>query len=364
MGFYAKHPFALAPGLEMNAYVAFILVGTLGYTWQEGLGAVFWSGIFFMILTVLNVRTNIIKSIPDNMKLSFSLSVGVFLILIGLKLSEILIFEGITIVGIGKLFSNKAIALYLGLGLILIFQALKYRIAVLLSIILAAIFCNYVGISDGSKPPKLSGEMFSAFFHLDISVLWKKPQIISAILLLFLADFYGSIAKFIGLTINTPIVKEDGKFPRMKKALSVDGIATVIGSIAGTTSITTYVESAVGIGAGGRTGLTAVVCGILMLLSLLITPLLQYVPVVATTGALVIVGLQLCPKLSILKSFSKIDLSVAVLMPLLVVLTFSLEKAMLVGFGIYIVSDLLIKKTWPNPYLFASFILLAIGVLL
>ncbi|TWU54801.1 putative permease YicO [Rubripirellula tenax] len=364
MGAWARHPFALAPGLEMNAYVAFVVVGAMGFNWQQALGAVFWSGVLFIVVTLLNVRTKIIQSIPDKMKFTLSLSVGVFLILIGLKLSELLTFDGIYVNGIGDFTSHKAIALYLGVGLILILQKVKFRAAVLVSIILAAIYCNYMGLVEEQKAAELSSAMFSGIFKLDISVLWTNPKIIIAIIVLFLVDFYGSIAKFIGLTINTSIASDDGTIPRMKEALSVDGIATLGGSCLGTTSVTTYVESAVGIGAGGRTGITAIVCGMLMLSCLIITPFLKFIPVVATTGALVVVGIQLCPRLEILKKYNKLDIAVSVIMPILVVFTFSLEKAMLAGFGIYLIAEVVKERKFPNPYLLGSVVLLAIGVVL
>jgi AGZA family xanthine/uracil permease-like MFS transporter len=181
------------------------------------------------------------------------------------------------------------------------------------------------------------------------------------ILILFLIDFYGSIAKLIGLAMNTNIVA-NGKLPQMREALLIDSLATTGGSVLGTSSLTVYVESGVGIGVGGRTGLTAVTCAILMLLCFAIAPFLQLVPVVATTGALLLVAVKLCPSRKELRSFGKIDIAALVLMQVVVVATFALDRAMLVGFVAY-VCDAVWRRRSPDPYMLFSLFVLGIGVL-
>jgi len=363
MGLWARLPFALSTGLEMNAYVAFVAVQGLGFTWQEGLGLVFWSGVVFMILTLLRVRKSIITAIPVPMKSTLSLSVGFFLVLIAAKLSGVLTFDGLYVSGIGDLFSPTAIALYIGGALVFLFSAVKIRAAVLLSIIGSALYCNIVGATDLTPPAETGPHMLSAIGAVDLSVI-ARPAAISGIIILFLVDFYGSIAKFIGLTMQTSIVDQStGQVPRTKQALSVDGVATMVGATLGTSSVTTFVESGVGIGAGGRTGLTAVTCSIFMLLCFFIVPLLAYVPVAATTGALVFVGIKLMPSRATFSAYDGFAKLAAIAMPAIVVFSFSLEKAMLAGFLIYIVRDMAQKRR-PNPYVAASAAALAIGVAL
>jgi len=363
MGFWGKLPFALAPGLEMNAYIAYAVVATMGYTWQEALGGVFWSGVVFVILTLTGVREAIIHSIPTKMKFALSLSVGVFVMAIGLRLSGILIWDGVWLKEIGTLLSKEAIALYLGILLIIILRKFRVRAAILISIILVSVYCNIVGIGKGANPAGFD-RMFDGVGGLDISVLWKTPGIITAVVVLFLIDFYGSVAKFIGLTMKTPITKIDSQnrviVPRTKQALMVDGVATTMGSWLGTSSVTTFVESAVGIAAGGVTGISAITCGVLMLLCLFIMPLLVYVPVVATTGTLIYVGWVLIPREDIRISYTKIDKIIAIILPVIVLFTFSLDRAMLVGFLAYIVVDYLEKKK-INYVLAVSSLLLALG---
>lgn len=362
MGLWARLPFVLAPGMEINAYVAFFVVGYLGFTWQQALGAVFWSGVIFVILTLARVREKIIDAIPPRMKIGLSMSVGVFLALVALKITGLLVYENITIKGVGSLTSLPACALYVSLALILLLEKFRIMGAILISIILTAILCHFLGIgNDGGPPATASSAMFTGIGQLQLGVI-ADSKMWSVILILFLVDFFGSIAKFIGLAMSTNIMF-NGKLPRLKEALLIDGGAIILGSSLGTSSIIVYVESAVGIGAGGRTGLTAVVCGLLMLACFLITPFLGLVPVVATTGALIFVALKLCPSVRELKSYPKVDLVVLAVMQIIVIATFAIDRAMLAGFIVYLLIDLF-RLRRPNPYLVASTTLLAIGALL
>jgi AGZA family xanthine/uracil permease-like MFS transporter len=205
--------------------------------------------------------------------------------------------------------------------------------------------------------------MFSGVFAFDLAIIFN-PKIWTVILVLFILDFYGPIAKFIGLTRNTSIVDENGELPRMKEGLAVDGAGTIIGAATGTSNLITYVESAVGIGEGGRTGLVAVVIAILMSMFLFLVPLINLVPVVATTGALLFVGLTLLPNRSELKFYTWIDMIAVALMVLTTIVTFGLDKAMFVGFATFLVLSLFSGKHKEiNWYLFISTILLLLGII-
>lgn len=363
MGLWAKKPFVLAPGMEMNAYVAFFVVGSLGFAWQQALGAVFWSGILCLLFTITNTRRKIINAIPDKMKTGLSLSVGVFLMLIALKLSNIFTYEGIRFSGIGQLASPQAITLYAGIAFILLLERFQVKGSVLISILACSALAIPLGIANTpAQPVELSQSMFSALFQLDLTVIIN-PKILSIILILFLLDFYGSIAKFIGLTRNTSIVDGDGSMPRMKEAMAVDGIGTVTGAVLGTTSIITYVESRIGITEGGRTGLTAITCGLLMAAFIFLTPLVNLIPLAATTGALLFVGIKLLPQLKELMQNTRAENTALLAMITATIATFAIDKAMLIGFTIYIAANLIERKP-VNPYLAASTVLLAIGTVL
>ncbi len=363
MGLWARLPFAVAPGLEMNAYVAYVVVGVMGFTWQGALGAVFWSGILTVILSFTPLRVNVVKAIPDKLKSGLAAAVGVFLVLIALKVSGILAYEGIQVRGLGLLASKEAIIFYVGLVLVVILKYFKVRGAVLLSIIGAAVVAHLIGLSQVIEPIKLSKEMFAATFALDWGIILN-PKIWSVIIVLFILDFYGSIAKFIGLTRNTAIVDENGHLPRLKEGLIADGAGTVIGAVTGTSNLIAYVESAVGIGEGGRTGLVAVFVVVLMALFMFLTPLVNLVPVAATTGALCFVGLTLFPW----KEIGKYDWTEVIAVMAMVVVTiwtFGLDKAMFAGFASFVVLFMVTGK-WKqlNPYLIGSTLLLLVSILL
>ncbi len=363
MGLWAKLPFAVAPGLEMNAYVAYVVVGLMGFSWQGALGAVFWSGVLTVLLSYTSLRVNIVKAIPDKLKSGLAAAVGVFLMLIALKVSGLLSYEGIQVTGIGALASNEAIIFYVGLVLVAILKYFKVRGAVLLSIVGAAILAHVIGVGQPIEPISFSREMFAGTFALDWGIIFN-PKIWSVILVLFILDFYGSIAKFIGLTRNTSIVDKNGDLPRLKEGLIVDGAGTVIGAVTGTSNLITYVESAVGIGEGGRTGLVAVVVAILMSLFLFLIPLINLIPVVATTGALFFVGLMLFPSLRDLKSYTWTDILAVVAMIVVTIWTFGLDKAMFAGFLTFVVLFILRGK-WRevNVYLAGSTVLLFLSIL-
>lgn len=362
MGVWARLPFVLAPGMEMNAYVAYFVVGSLGLSWQQALAAVFVSGLLFLALTVTRVREQIIGAIPDRMKAALSLSVGVFLALVAFKIAGILHYEGVRLAGFGMFASPAAYALYVCLPLLVVLERFRVAGSVLIAIVLTAICCHVFGWAvDAPAAGELGRSMIGAVGRLDLSVL-AQPRVYSVILVLFLIDFYGSVAKFIGLTMNTNLVV-NGRLPRLTESLVIDGAATVLGSTLGTSTILVYVESGVGIGAGGRTGVTAIVCGLLMLACFLITPLLHLVPVIATTGALLFVASKLCPPLAQLRRYDPVDLIAALLMQIAVIATFAIDVAMLVGFLVYLGRDLVARRR-PNAYMALSAALLAVGALL
>lgn len=360
MALWARLPFAVAPGMEMNSYVAFFVIGSLGLSWQQAMGAVFWSGVIFVALTASGIRQRIIDSIPHRMKAGLAFCVGAFLALIGLKLSGILVYQGVTLHGVGHVFTREVLALVFGLGVALALERLRIRAAVLLSIIGTSIFCQFIGLgaSPSSSATTSSGGLFSALGQFDLSVI-ANPRSFSAIIILFVLDFYGSVAKFIGLTENTSIMV-DGKVPRIGRALCVDGGATMAGAGLGTSSLIAYVESAVGIGVGGRTGLTALVCGLLMLTCYVLAPFIGYIPIHATTGVLVLIGIKLCPPLRDLAAYTRADRVILALMLVTVAVTFAIDRAMLVGFLGYLIA-LLFRREKPNPFLIVSTLLLFLG---
>jgi AGZA family xanthine/uracil permease-like MFS transporter len=369
MGVWAKLPFAVSTGLEINGYVAFVVIGAMGFTWQQALGMVFWSGVIMMVVTVASIREKVIDSIPDPLKIGLSFSVGMFLVLIAMKLSGIFIYKGLVLSGCGSLISPAAICLYIGLVAILVLERLKVLGSVLISIIGVTVLYHALASGGGagftpvtsSGTPGASKEMFSGIGALSPSILLD-PRAWSVILVLFIIDFYGSVAKLIGLTLRTSLMAS-GKLPGREKALLVDGGGTALASMIGTTSVVAFVESAVGIGAGGRTGLSSLVCGVLMAACFLAMPFIHLIPVGATLGALVYVGFRLCPAFDQWKAMAPVDKLTLISMPLITIATFSLDKAMVVGFVLATLSALF-KKQSINPYLAGSAALLVVSMVL
>jgi AGZA family xanthine/uracil permease-like MFS transporter len=291
MGLYARRPFAVAPYMGENAFIAFTVVKVMGHTWQTALGAVFIGGVLFTLLTVTGTRGWLARALPNSLKNAFGAGIGLFLTLIGL------VDTGIVTLGIpgaplriGNL-AQPASVLAVG-GFILIALLLRYRVpgGMLLGIILTAAASWIIG---AAPPPQ---GFFSApepltpiFLKLDIrgALTW---GFFSVILTVFIMDFVDTMAALLGLGARAGLLDENGDLPEIDKPLLADALATVIGALLGTTTTGTFIESAAGIEAGGRTGLTAVVTALALLLCLFFAPLLTAVPACAYGPALIIVG--------------------------------------------------------------------------
>lgn len=371
MGLWAKLPFALAPGLEMNGFVAFSAIGGMGLTVNQSLGAVFWSGVLCVLLTWLPIRDRIISSIPLGLQANLAFSVGIFVVTIGLFLSKIVSFENGFPHALGSFSSAEALTFFVGLAVCIVLRVVARQgsfiavllggISFLIAIIVATIFCRARGVLP-ENPPIISEDALARVGNLD----WfpfTNPAVLTVFLVLFLIDFYGSIGKFIGLTASTNLRSAKSGVIGIERAMYVDGIGTAGGAVLGTTSVITYVESAIGIHAGGRTGIVAIVCGLLMLSSLVFSPLVALIPVVATSGVLAFVGYALLPREQFQNGeYQKFDIAVGMVMALLSFVTFSLDKAMLFGFLAYSVRQILSKDEKINPYLLGSACLLLVSV--
>ncbi|MDR3612681.1 MAG: NCS2 family permease [Candidatus Obscuribacterales bacterium] len=371
MGLWAKLPFAVAPGLEMSGFFAFSVCGSLGMTWQQGLGTVFWSGVLCIILTLLPVRQKIIDSIPAGLKINIGVSVGVFVATIGLFVSKILSFKNglpdFSNWGPERLTSHEAIVLYIGFSAAIVLGLKRFRFlgSILVAIIVAAIACSLLGITVKS-PPQLSPAMLGSLFRMDITSVVTDRRALSVVLIFFIIDFFGGIGKFIGLTAATNL-QSNGQVRNIEKGLYVDGAGTVLGAVTGTSSLIAFVESAVGIAAGGRTGITAVVCGLLLLVSLVFTPLVALVPAEAAAGITLYVGWLLLPVRHFRDeqtTFGRFDVFVAIMMGAISLVTFGLDKAMLVGFLAYTIRQVVLPKEKLNYYLLATTLLLTFSTMM
>ena len=366
MGLWARLPFVVSTGLEMNSYVAFFAVGALGFSWQSALGMVFWSGVLMVVATVTRIREMIIDGIPESLKVGLSCTVGVFIVLVSGVVSGILSYKDSLLAGIGGFTSPSAISLYISLALALALTRLRVPGALLITIIatagLSKLFAvnGWLGFTNAeSVDLGLSSGMFDGILAFAPSVIFD-PRAISVILVLFILDFYGSIAKLVGLTLNTSIL-DDGKLTRRRQALLVDGVGTVGASAIGTSSVVAFVESAVGIGMGARTGLTAVVAGLLMVATFVAFPFIQFIPVAASAGVLAYVGIKLWPTRAQFTKFGPAESFAIIAMALITVATFTIDRAMFIGFAIVAII-VFIKTKRLNWVLIVSALLLALSI--
>lgn len=372
MGVFARLPFALAPGLESNGFFTFVVVLGLGFSWQEALGLVFWSGALCLFFTIIPVRQKIIDAIPEGLKTAISTTVGVFVAIIGFAVTDLIKFSGGLPSGLGDFGSPKATLLYSGflIALVLGIKSLRFPAGMLVSIVACTVLARLIGV-PADTPPAHTEEFLSALGEFELFGVFSDPRAWTVLLVFFVIDFFGSIGKFIGLTRATAL-QTKGKVKNMKQALYVDGAGTVFGSYLGTSTIITYVESAVAVGQGGRTGVVAIVCGLLMLASLAFSPLVAFVPVAAASGVLVYVGWLLLPKKELLDAIQDrsdvggtldyFDFAIVLVMGGIAGLSFSLDKSLLVGFWAYTLLGLGQKHREFSPYLLGCSVALSIAM--
>ncbi len=333
MALVAKLPFALAPGMGLNAFFAYTVVLTMGYTWQFALTAVFLEGIIFLILTAFNVREMIINAIPANIRYSISVGIGLFIAFIGLKNAGIITDHPATLVTLGKMTDMSVILAMVGILITGILLAFKIKGALLIGILLSTVIGIPMGIThlpEGSlvqTPPSLS----PIFFQFE----WDKILTVDMAIVLFtflFVDMFDTIGTLIGVSTKADMIDENGNIPRVKQALFADAIGTTVGAMLGTSTVTTYVESASGVAEGGRTGLTSFSTAVLFALALIFAPVFLMIPAAALSPVLVIVGLFM---MSPVKKIDLDDFTEAIpafLTIILMPLTYSIAEG--IAFGV------------------------------
>lgn len=336
MGFYANRPFAIAPYMGENAFIAYTVVKVLGYSWQTALGAIFIGGLLFTVLTVLRVRTWLVEAIPQSLKYSFAVGIGLFLTFIGLNDSGI-VRLGVpgAPVKVGDLGSPAALLAVLGFVLMAALLVKRVRAAILISILSVTALSFVLGVTKApeslvSLPPSLS----PIFLKLDVlgALTW---GFFAVILTVFVMDFVDTMGTLIGLSARAGLLDERGNLPQIERPMLADALATVVGALLGTTTTGTYIESAAGIEAGGRTGLTAVVVALLFLLSLFFAPLFTSVPPHAYGPALIMVGLMMLEPIRRIDFSDYTELVPAFAVVALMSFTYNLGVGMTAGFVLY-----------------------------
>ncbi|MDC9593738.1 NCS2 family permease [Xenorhabdus sp. IM139775] len=334
MGLMANLPIAVAPAMGLNAFFAFVVVGAMGISWQVAMGAIFWGAVGLFILTLFRIRYWMIANIPLSLRVGITSGIGLFIAMMGLKNAGIIVPNPDTIVSMGNFAAHNVFLGALGFFIIAILAARSFHAAVLVSIIVTTGigwmmgYVEYHGIFD--LPPSVMSVVGNVDIKgaLDIAL----AGVIFSFMLVNLFDSSGTL---IGVTDKAGIADSSGKFPRMKQALYVDSISSVAGSYIGTSSVTAYIESSSGVSVGGRTGLTAIVVGILFLLVMFISPLASMVPAYATAGALVYVGVLMTSSLTRVKWHDLTESVPAFITAVMMPFSFSITEGIALGFIAY-----------------------------
>ena len=334
MAFLANYPIALAPGMGLNAYFAFGVVGGMGHTWQVALGCVFFSGIIFFIISVLPIREWIVNAIPKSLKMAIAAGIGLFLALIALKNAGIVVANPETLVTHGKLVSWPVFMATLGFALIV---ALEYR-RIMGGVIIGILVVTVISILAGQQkfegifdvPPSIA----PVFLQMDLAGALQVGLVTVVFAFLFV-DLFDNTGTLIALAHRGGFMRPDGTVPRLRGALISDSAAAMIGAAVGTSTTTSYIESASGINAGGRTGLTAATVGILFLLALFVAPLAATIPAYATAPALLYVACLMARGLTEVEWNDITEAAPAVITAIAMPFTFSIADGIAFGFISY-----------------------------
>ena len=335
MGFLADAPVAMAPGMGLNAYFSFTVVQQMHLPWQVGLVCVFISGLCFCLLTAVGVRQVIMSVIPHHLLAAVAAGIGLFIALIGFKNAGIVIPNPETIVALGKLTAPGALLSFVGLALIIALTMAGVRAAILLSILATTVIGIAAGMAPVAPVQQGYGAMGSTLLALDPAWAWRLFGhgwgVLEVIFVFLFVDLFENIGTLVAVTRKAGLVKPDGTIPGLDRMLYADSIASMIGALLGTTTVTSYVESATGVEVGGRSGLTAVVAGLLFLVALPLAPYAQLVPLAATAPALIVVGaLMMAPLVEI--DWNKAEDAIPAFLALVMIpLTFSIANGLAFG---------------------------------
>jgi AGZA family xanthine/uracil permease-like MFS transporter len=338
MGLYAKLPFAVAPGMGINAFFTYTIILGKGVPWQTALGIIFWAGVFFLLISVTPIRESIARAIPREIRIAAAVGIGIFLTFIGLKNAGFVAADPITFVKIGTL-GKPALLTVLGVAISIFLMSRKNPFAFLSAIVVVTGVAWALGLV--TAPPRMLSlpDFGTVFFKLDILGALKLSLIPSIIAILF-TDLFDSISTFIGVAHAGDLLEEDGHPRNLRQGLIVDSLATMGAGLAGTSSGTAYIESIAGISMGGRTGRTSVVTALCFLPCLFVAPLAGMVPPFATAAVLILVGAAMFRSVNQI-NFSKIEEAVPAFLTLVLIpLTFSITQGILWGFishvGLYL----------------------------
>ena len=343
MGVLANWPVALAPGMGLNAFFTYAVVFGMGFTWQQALAAVFCSGILFLLISISPLRAYLINAIPRSLKFGIGAGIGLFLAIIGLKNAGIVVDNPATLVGLGDLKSASVLLALLTFTLMIALDKLKIPGAIVISILATTIIGFIFGVAQFQGVAAPIPSMSPTFMQLDFSSIGSSLFLIVIFTILFV-DFFDTAGTLTSVANLSGKVDKDGNVENIQKAVFSDSIATIVGSIFGTSNTTSYIESGAGIKEGGKTGLVAISVGIFFLLCLFLAPLAKSIPAYATGAALVFIATFFCKNLVNIDWEDISEYSPALLAAFIMPLTYSISNGIALAFIVYVVAKVISGK--------------------
>ena len=336
MGFYSNWPIGLAPGMGLNAFFNYTVVGEMGYSWDIAIGAVFLAGILFWIMSVTPIRQWMLESIPMNLRIAMGSGVGLFIGFIGLKNGGIIVSNDATLISIGDLLKVEPLLAMLGFLLIAILAVRRIPGAILIGVMMVTLISIFVGIIQFQGLISYPPAFMPVFMKLDILGALDLAMI-SVIMSFLFVNLFDTAGTLLGVANQAKLVDEDGNINNLDKALKADSSSSAFGEILGCAPVTSYVESSAGVEAGGRTGLTAVTVGFLFLIAVFFSPLASIIPAHATAGALIYVAILMMSGMEKLNWSDSSELLPALIIIVMIPLTFSIANGIALGFISYVV---------------------------
>ena len=360
MAFIGKLPFGLAPGMGLNAFFVYSVCMGMGYSWQFALTAVLIEGIIFIILTLTNLREAIVNAIPMSLRNAIGAGIGLFIAFIGLKSAGVVVADGATLVALGDVTSGSALLAFIGLVITGFMYSRNVPGAILLGIIITMVIGIPLGVTEFKGIVSAPESIAPIFCQFVLDKIFSVDMLV-VVFTFFFIDMFDTVGTLVGVCTKAKMLDENGNIHRVKQAFMADSIATTFGAMLGTSTTTTYVESAAGVAQGGRSGLTALVVGCCFVIAMFFSPLFLSIPSAATAPALIIVGLLMAEQIKNV-NFDNFSESIpAFVCMIMMPLTYSISNGILIGMITYVLMNMIcgkFKKLSPAMYILAALFIL------
>lgn len=360
MAFIGKLPFGLAPGMGLNAFFVYSVCMGMGYSWQFALTAVLIEGLIFIVLTLTNVREAIVDAIPMSLRNAIGAGIGLFIAFIGLKSAGVVVADGATLVALGDITSGSALLAFIGLIITGFLYARNVPGAILLGIIITMLIGIPLGVTEFKGVVSVPESISPIFCQFEFDKIFSVDMLV-VVFTFFFIDMFDTVGTLVGVCTKAKMIDEKGNIHRVKQAFMADSIATTVGAILGTSTTTTYVESAAGVAQGGRSGLTALVVGGCFVVALFFSPLFLSIPSAATAPALIIVGLLMMEQAKNIPYDDFSESIPAFVCMIMMPLTYSISNGILIGMITYVLMNMIcgkFKKLSPAIYILAVLFIL------